>query len=104
MKVPTSCGESYRLLVKYYGTEDLGDLSRASRISRSTLAYWRSCPKAKLRKNGRAHIHRILSESAELKGLASSSKDHGVAALIEMFQEVRDLMVRIEQKLIDRFS
>lgn len=103
MKVPANCGEAYRVLVKHFGTEDLGELSRLSGISRSTLAYWRSCPGARMRKNGRAHLQRIFAAGSDFKG-PPSSQDPGLASLIEMFQEVRDLLVRIEQRFIDRFS
>lgn len=103
MKSPKNCGEAYKLLVRHFGTEDLGELSRQSSISRSTLAYWRSCPNAKMRKNGRAHLRRIFSAELEAPR-AAASRDPGLASLIELFQEVRDLLVRIEQKFIDRFS
>ena len=63
MKIPPSCGEAYKVLVKHFGTEDLAELSRLSKVSRSTLAYWRSCPGARMRKNGRAHLQRIFDDS-----------------------------------------
>ena len=104
MKIPTSCGEAYKVLVRYYGTEDLGELSRLSKVSRSTLAYWRSCGSARLRKNGRNHFRRIFEESSDGTEIPFKSQDPSLAALLEMFQEVRDILVRIEQKFIDRFS
>ena len=101
--MPTKCGEAYELLVRHYGTEDLAELSRLASISRSTLAYWRSCPEARLRKNGRAHLSRICSE-----GLAdcgdTGPRDKNLRNLLEMFQEVRDLLVRIEQEFNDHYS
>jgi len=103
MKMPTNCGEAYELLVRHYGTDDLAELSRLASISRSTLAYWRSCPDARMRRNGRAHLSRICSD-----GLADCAKtgarDPSLSILLEMFQEVKDLLVRIEQEFNDRHS
>lgn len=104
MKIPTSCGDAYSALVKRYGTDDLAELSRFSRISRSTLAYWRSCPKARLRKNGRAHLRRIFGSETGPNHRHRAGGDPNLEALLEMFQEVRDLLVKIEQKFIDRYS
>lgn len=103
MKMPTSCGEAYELLVRHYGTEDLAELSRLSSISRSTLAYWRSCPDARLRRNGRAHLNRICSEGL-VDCRESTPRDTSLIPLLEMFQEVRDLLVRIEREFNDRYS
>ena len=104
MKIPVSCGEAYKTLSRHFGTEDLGELSRLSKISRSTLAYWRSCGSARLRKNGRNHMRRIFKEVADGTEVPFRSHDPSLAAILEMFQEVRDILIRIEQKFIDRFS
>ena len=105
MRLPQNCGEAYKILVKEFGTEDLAELSRLTKISRSTLAYWRSCPAARMRKNGRQHLQRIFSDQEHSRKLPGrSARDPGVATLLEMFQEVRDILSRIEQKLMDRYS
>ena len=104
MKLPLNCGDAYELLVKHFGTEDLAELSRLTKISRSTLAYWRSCPGARMRKNGRLHLQRIFSGKAAGEAMKRSARDPGVATLLDMFQEVRDILSRIEQKLMDRYS
>jgi hypothetical protein len=105
MKTPSSCGEAYKVLVKHFSTEDLAELSRLSKVSRSTLAYWRSCPGARMRKNGRAHLQRIFADSeAGRSTVKRKAGDPGLAQLLEMFQDVRDLLVRIEQRLMDRYS
>ena len=105
MKTPSSCGEAYKVLVKHFGTEDLAELSRLSKVSRSTLAYWRSCPGARMRKNGRAHLQRIFAEEDGGRGdHRRKAGDPGLAQLLDMFQEVRDLLARIEQRLMGRYS
>lgn len=104
MKIPSSCGEAYKVLSRHFGTEDLGELSRLSKVSRSTLAYWRSCGSARLRKNGRNHLRRIFEEAADGAESPFRAQDPSLAAILEMFQEVRDILIRIEQKFIDRFS
>jgi hypothetical protein len=104
MKLPLNCGDAYDLLAKHFGTEDLGELTRLTKISRSTLAYWRSCPSARMRKNGRLHLQRIFSGKAAGEAMKRSARDPGVATLLDMFQEVRDILSRIEQKLMDRYS
>ena len=103
MKMPTNCGKAFELLVKHYGTDDLAELSRLSSISRSTLAYWRSCPDARMRRNGRAHLSRICSENLS-DCIEAPSRGPSLTPLLEMFQEVRDLLVKIEQEFIDRSS
>jgi hypothetical protein len=101
--MPTNCGEAYKLLVRHYGTEDLAELSRLSSISRSTLAYWRSCPDARLRKNGRAHLSRICSEGlTDCRDIGP--RDKSLSNLLGMFREVRDLLVRIERELNNHYS
>jgi hypothetical protein len=103
--LPRTCGKAQSLLVKYYGTENLVALSKASGISRSTLAYWKSCPEARMRKNGYRHIQRIFgSAGSDDAALHLQQGNPNAVALLEVFQEVRDLLSRIEQRLLRIYS
>ena len=103
--LPRTCGKAQRLLAKYYGTENLAALSKASGISRSTLAYWKSCPEARMRKNGYRHIQRIFgSGGSDDAALHLQQGNPNAMALLEVFQEVRDLLSRIEQRLLRIYS
>lgn len=103
--LPRTCGKAQRLLVKHYGTENLAALSKASGISRSTLAYWKSCPEARMRKNGYRHIQRIFgSAGSDDAAVHLQQGNPNAMALLEVFQEVRDLLSRIEQRLLRIYS
>jgi hypothetical protein len=103
--LPRTCGKAQRLLTKYYGTDNLASLSKASGISRSTLAYWKSCPEARMRKNGYRHLQRIFGSGASGDAARHLQNDNpNVMALLEVFQEVRDILSRIEQRLLRMYS
>jgi len=103
--LPRTCGKAQRLLVKYYGTENLAALSKASGISRSTLAYWKSCPEARMRKNGYRHMQRIFgSGDSDSAALHLQKGNPNAMALLEIFQEVKDVLSRIEQRLLRMYS
>ena len=103
--LPRTCGKAQRLLARYYGTDNLAALSKASGISRSTLAYWKSCPEARMRKNGYRHLQRIFGGSASDDAARHMQNGNpNVMALLEVFQEVRDILSRIEQRLLRMYS
>jgi hypothetical protein len=103
--LPRTCGKAHLLLVEYYGTENLAALSKASGISRSTLAYWKSCPEARMRKNGYRHIRRIFGTGAPADAaLLLQKRNPNAVALLEVFQDVKDILSRIEQRLLRIYS
>lgn len=102
---PKTCGKAHELLATYYETENLALLSRKSGVSRSTLAYWKSCPGARMRESGFRHLRRIFSDRPGSDSILKEGSNHpDVMALLEIFQEVRDVLSRIEQQLLRLYS